>query len=266
MFNRCFLQFAPVIQILTLWFLCIERSMVCSNKVTLVYDNKPHELAFQTLIYIIIILLLMGQVFRGKPLGLLLHRVLCKVLSRVLWRSLAGCASAKCGGEVRQRCCAECGGKVPQRCCAGCAQCCAKCGGEVRQRCCAVAKSGTGAAQGVHSAVSAVAKPATVLRRVRKVLPTTEIQPPALTNKALSKVLSKVLRVLSRVQWRSLAKVLCRVLYGPRHVAQSAVQGAMAKSSKGAVQGAVRAAACCAKCCPRRGGEVWQGRCAACCP
>ena len=179
--------------------------------------------------------------------------------------------------KVRQRCCAECGGKVRQRCCAGCAQCCAKCGGKVRQRCCAVAKSGTGAAQGVHSAVSAVAKPATVSGKgaqaallpgavqsavaesgkgaaqgaVQKVaaqaskifglwfqnFPTTEIQPPALTNKALSKVLSKVLRVLSRVQWRSLAKVLCRVLCGPRHVAQSAVQGA--KFGKGAVQRAV---------------------------
>ena len=37
MFNRCFYQFALVIQRLTGWFLFIERSMVCSNQVMLLF-------------------------------------------------------------------------------------------------------------------------------------------------------------------------------------------------------------------------------------
>ena len=131
----------------------------------------------------------MGQVFRGKPRRLLLHRVLCKVLSRVLWRSLAGCA-----------------------------QCSAKSGRGAVQS--AVAKFGKGAAQGAHSAVqSAAAKSgrgavlwrslAQVLHRVCTVL--------SLRWQSRQRCLAKVrrllcCRVLSRVRWRSLAKVLRRVL------------------------------------------------------
>ena len=41
MFNRCFFQFAPVIHMYALWLLFIKKSMVCSNKVTLVFlQNK----------------------------------------------------------------------------------------------------------------------------------------------------------------------------------------------------------------------------------
>ena len=74
---------------------------------------------------------------RWRSLAQVLRRVLCRALSRLRWRSLAKVLCrvlCRVLSRLRWRSLAKVLCRVLSRCCAGC---CPDCGGEVWQRCCA---------------------------------------------------------------------------------------------------------------------------------